>query len=440
LVALLPLYGDMRPSEMVTHPEWARMMLRGLDLLRDSPGINDTATQAFATLSGRESRSWPAPDYVRALHIERVSATGPARIRPEGGIGEASYAFGVARSGDYRLRLHLAAPAPAETEVTPAGSDAVLRSFSVPAAPVMGWVDAGELHLDPGAYETTVLLPEGAALEYVELQPPCVHPIEPPGGWKPTAIASNEDVAATVLQALDLESELPPAAPPLEFRGGDLRPEDGAEADVASAEGGFRAGRHGARVVLQVDIPETGLYALSVFGTGTGGQRWLADGCRSCLICPNLDPTARWRDVLTGIFPKGQHYFSATLGPDTVIERIRFEQKKNAPADYLATVERLGLQLGAAGPITRAKADEAREFLERRRAARERELCGDILRPGTLVADVTAAGGPTGSAPGGGGPGGGGGGGGGTPPVGPPVIPPLPPGSPVTVVASSDTH
>jgi hypothetical protein len=192
--------------------------------------------------------------------------------------------------------------------------------------------------------------------------------------------------------------------------------------------------------VLQVDIPETGLYALSVFGTGTGGQRWLADGCRSCLICPNLDPTARWRDVLTGIFPKGQHYFSATLGPDTVIERIRFEQKKNAPPDYLATVERLGLELGAAGPITRAKADEAREFLERRRAARERELCGDILRPGTLVAEVTAAGGPTGSAPGGGVPGGGGGGGGGTPPVGPPVIPPLPPGSPVTVVPASDTR
>ncbi len=443
LAALLPLYGDVRPNEVVSHPEWARMMLRGLDLLRDSPGLNDSAAQVFATLSGRESRSWPAPQYVRALRVERVAEPGGGRIRPQGGIGEASYAFGVARGGDYRLRLHLQAPAPAETEITPAGSDEVLRSFSVPAAPVMGWVDAGELHLDPGAYETTVLLPEGSALEYVELQPPCVHPIEPPGGWKPTGIASTEDVASTVLQALDLESELPPAAPPLEFQGGDLRPEEGKDADVASSEGSFRAGSHGSRVVLVVDIPVTGLYALSVFGTGSGGQRWLADGCRSSTVCPNVDPVARWRDVLSGVFPKGQHYFSATLGPDTVIERIKIEQKKNAPADYLGTVERLGLELGASGPITRDKADEARRFLERRQAARERELCGDILRPGTLVAEIATTGGPAGAGQGpGGGPGGGGGpqAGPANGPVGPPVIPPLPPASPVTVATPSDAR
>jgi uncharacterized membrane protein YgcG len=191
-----------------------------------------------------------------------------------------------------------------------------------------------------------------------------------------------------------------------------------------------------------VEIPESGLYVLSVFGTGGGGQRWLADGCRSCVVCPNTDPTARWRDVLTGVFPKGQHYFSATLGPNTVIERVRLEQRKDAPADYLATVARLGLELGPEGAVTRERAEEARRFLERRRAQRERELCGDILRPGTLVADLTSAGG--GEAGGGGGEGGsggggeggggggagGGGGGGGVPP---PIIPPLPPASPVIV-------
>ena len=60
VVALLPLYGDVRPSALVSHAEWARMILRGLDLLADAPGVNDTAAQAFATLSGRESRAWPA--------------------------------------------------------------------------------------------------------------------------------------------------------------------------------------------------------------------------------------------------------------------------------------------------------------------------------------------------------------------------------------------
>ncbi len=145
-----------------------------------------------------------------------------------------------------------------------------------------------------------------------------------------------------------------------------------------------------------VDIPDSGLYTLSVFGTAAGGQRWLADGCRTCLICPNVDEAARWRDVLSGVFPKGKHYFSATLGPDTSVERLKIEQKKDTPADYLATLERLGLALGAPGPVTREKADEARRFLEGRRAQRQRELCGDILRPGTLVAEITSASNTTG--------------------------------------------
>jgi hypothetical protein len=435
VVALLPLYGDIRPQAAVSHPEWARMMLRGLDLLRDQPGINDTATQAFATLSGRESRAWPAPQYVRAQRIEGLDAEGRKRIRPAGGIGEAVYAFGVARGGDYRLRLHLAGPGAAEAELTPAGSDEVLRSFSVPAVATMGWVDAGSLHLDPGAYEATVLLPEGSQLEFVELAPPCLHPIEPRGGWKPTAVASTEDVAVTVLQALDLESELPPAATPLEYRGSDLQLEDGSRAVEVSGEGGFRGGPNGSRVVLVVDIPETGLYSLSVFGTATGGQRWLADGCRTSQLCPSVDPVARWRDVLTGVFPKGRHYFSASLGPDTVVERLRFEQKKDTPADYLATAQRLALELGPEGPIARERAEEARRFLESRRSQRERDLCGDILRPGTLVAELTSAGGgEVGGGGVGGGEGGGGGGGGGGGQIPPPIIQPLPPATPTNVI------
>jgi len=443
VVALLPLYGDVRPQAAVTHPEWARMMLRGLDLLGDAPGLNDTAEQAFATLSGRKSRAWPAPDYVRAQRVERKDSLGARRIRPAGGIGEAVYAFGVARGGDYRLRLHVSAPAPAETEFTAAGSDQLLRSFSVPASATLGWVDAGSLHLDPGAYEATVLLPEGSELEFVELEPPCLSPIEPRGGWKPTALTSTEDVALTVLQALELESELPPQAPPLEYRGGDLRLDDASTDAGAAGDGSFRGGPRGARVVLVVEIPESGLYALSVFGVWPGGQRWLADGCRSSLICPNVDPTPRWRDVLTGVLPKGQHYFAISLGPGAVVQRVRVEQKKDTAADYLATVERLGLTLGAVGPITRERAEEARRFLERRRTQRERELCGDILRPGTLVADLAAsagsqAGGGGGGEGGGGGGGGGAGGGGGTGGGGggqvpPPVIPPLPPASPISL-------
>jgi hypothetical protein len=441
VVALLPLYGDMRPSAAVSHPEWARMVLRGLDLLADAPGVNDTAAQAFATLSGRDSRSWPADQYVRGQRVQAFEEDGVRRIRAAGGIGEAVYAMGIARQGDYRLRFRVSAPAPAEAEVTKAGSNDVIRSFTVPATPVPGWIDAGALHLDPGAYDATVLLPEGGVLESVELAPPCLHPIEPRGGWKAAAVATTEDVAVTVLQALDLESELPPAASPLELRGADLKLEDGSRALDASAgaETAFRSGPKGSRVVVVADIPEDGLYTLSIFGVPGGGQRWLADGCRKCVVCPSSDALPRWRVVLSGAFQKGPHLFSASLGPDTVVERIRLEPKKDTPADYVAAVGRLGLELGPAGPITREKAEEARRFLERRRAQQAMELCGDILRPGTLVAELATTGpgagggeggGGEGGGEGGGGQGGGGGegGGGGVPP---PIIPPLPPPSPI---------
>ena len=145
-------------------------------------------------------------------------------------------------------------------------------------------------------------------------------------------------------------------------------------------------------MVLLADIPETGLYTLSVFGVSGAGQRWMADGCRQCAVCPSSDPSPRWRVLLSGEFQKGPHLFSASLGPDTVVQRIRLEQKKDAPADYVATVDRLGLELGPAGPVTREKAEEARRFLERRRSEQARELCGDILRPGTLVAELATTG------------------------------------------------
>jgi hypothetical protein len=432
LAALLPLYGDPQPDAAVSHPEWARLVLRGLSLLSDEPGVNETAAQAFATLSGRDSRSFRADRYVRGTHVER---TEESSIRAVGGIGEAVYALGVARPGDYRLRLQVAGSGPAEAELKRAGDTEVLRSFPVPAMPEKGWIDAGVVHLDPGAYDASVLLPEGATLDYVEVAPPCLNPIEPVGGWKADAVTTTADVAVTVLRALDLESELPPSASAIELDGSALRAESGgppAPEGTTQLSGGER----GARAVLEVDLPEDGLYTMSVFGSNPGGQRWLADGCRKSLVCPAPDGAPGWRVVLSGRFQKGRHVFDGVVGPGTVVERIRIEPKKDSPADYVAAVARLGLELGPDGPVARERADEARRFLEQRRLELVQDLCGDILQPGTLVAEIESGSqaGAAGGGPGGGGPGGGGGG-----PVPPPVIPPLPPASPTlpTAFASS---
>jgi len=433
-LTLLPLWGDTTPGSAVTHPEWARMVLQGMNLLEGGgDSVTDTATIAFSILSGRDSRSWSADSYVRGREVRVVREDETRVVRPTGPVGEAVYSMAVARAGDYRLRLRLSGKEAAEAEVAHIGDAEAIRSFRVPTAPRLAWVDAGVVHLEAGAYDAAVLLPEGATLEHVELAPPCLHPIEPHGGWQPTAITTTEDVAVTVLQAIDMEHELPPAAPPLEYRGSDLLLEDGSRAVEASAaeEGSFRGGPRGAQVLLEADITEPGLYTLLVFGSASGGQRWTADACRTEALCPSPDPLARWRVVLSGELGEGRHLLTATLGPGSSIERIRLERKKDSPADYVATVARLGLDLGDESEVSRETAEEARRFIGRRRATRAAELCGDVLEPGTLVSELSSGTGPGSGTEGGGlGPGGGGGeGGDGGGPIPPPVIPPLPPAS-----------
>jgi hypothetical protein len=258
-----------------------------------------------------------------------------------------------------------------------------------------------------------------------------VNSIEPLPGWKPTAVASTEDVAVTALRALDLEPELPPAAPPIVLSGSDLRVEEPAAVAIPAAlspleERELKAGAGWLRAVAVVTIPEPGTYTLSVFGMLGAGQRWEADACRRSILCPSEGAGARWRPVLTGVFGGGRHSFSVTLGPGASVGSLRLERKKASAADYLATLRRLGFEPGPDGPITRDKAVEARSFIEHRRALREAATCGDIVRPGVLAANVALAEPPIAAgvpARGSAGPV--------QPPLAPPVVPPQQIASPV---------
>jgi hypothetical protein len=432
--ALLPLYGDPRTSPM-THSEWARMVLRALDLLESGSGLDDQASQVFATLSGKGSRAFRADRYTKGTGVETfMGQDGERHVRATAEVGQLSYPLAVARGGDYRMRLRLGGPAETEADVTPFGKETPVESFRILPASMPAWVDAGSTHLDPGAYNATVLMPRGSVLEFVEFAPPCLAPIEPRGGWRASAVASTEDVALTVLQAIDLESELPPAAVPLEWRGSDMRVEEPSVltaamvADGQGLEAGtLRASTRGMTAVLVANLPEAGFYTISVFGVTPGGASWVGDGCRKSVLCPVQDEIPRWRAILSGDFAAGPHSFTVRLGPGSTVGRLRLERKKDAAEHYVATVRRLGLELGPEGPITRARAIDARRFIQDRHSLAALQVCGDVILPGTLIA---------GAAPGG--PGGPGLGGiGVTPagqpsnPVGPPLVPPQEIASPV---------
>jgi len=444
--AALAVYGETRNSA-VTHAEWARMLLRGLGM-EAAVKQSASAGQAFAILSWKGSLSFRADRYVTADAV-RVDGEGEARqVVPTGEVGEVSYAVAVVRGGDYRFRVHLAGSPerPVSAELARAGETRPLQAFSVRPSAGMSWLDAGTTHLDPGAYRASVVLPRGAALGNVEVAPPCVQPIEPPGGWKAPSVLTTEDAAVTMVQALDRQSDLPPADTPIEVDGAQFQTEWSA-APVAARPGhltsAVEGGTAGLRAIVLVDLPDPGLYTISAFGLAGSGQSWTADGCMKSVLCPRRDPradVAEWRAVLTGDFAAGHHSFSVLLAPGAVIQRVRAERKKAAPADYVSTLRRLGFDVGASGPMPRARTAEAIRFLEKKAAPMREQLCGDIVVPESPGGRTTAALEPA-PVPGpaqpagnvGTGPGVGGGGGAGVPP---PTLPPQDVATPVQPLGS----
>ncbi|HET7291975.1 MAG TPA: hypothetical protein VFM88_06100 [Vicinamibacteria bacterium] len=433
--ALLPVFGDPRYGP-VTHAEWARLLLRGL-AMDDALASTGEASAAFAILSWKNSLSFPADRYQRADGVVVVTSEGGARrVAASEGIGEVAYPVAVPRGGDYRVRMRLSGdPArPAAIELLRSRDEAPIGSFRLTPTATTGWVEAGSVHLDAGVYTASVELPAGTSLEALEVAPPCVAAIEPPGGWRGTDVALTTDVAVTALKAIDREDELPPSDLPVEVSGEAFQVTRGAAAPAGGLERAWlRAGASGLEAVVFVDVPRDGLYTVSVFGQEGSGQSWLGDSCRKAVVCGSAGraaPEPRWRTLTTGQFLAGRHFFSVTLASGASVERLRLERKRAEPEDYLATLRRLGFDPGPDGAISRAKANEAVDFILGQRAALPKSECGD--EPKTLVAQLQGASGgqpeppvpitppgPPGPLPPG------------PPPVTPPVVPPQPPASPV---------
>jgi hypothetical protein len=433
--ALLPVFGDPRKAA-ITHAEWARLLLHGMGL-DEALATTDTASLAFAILSWKDSLAFPADRYQRADGVI-VTAEGRAhRVLAAEDTGEVAYPVAIPQGGDYRLRLRLAGDPsrPASVELLRSSAEAPSATFQLAPSVTTSWVEAGTVHLDSGVYTASVELPAGTSLEALEVAPPCVAAIEPPGGWRGTQLALDTDVAVTALQAIGREDELPPSDLPIEIPGSAFHVTQGAAALSAGLDRMWlRAGPAGLEAVAFVDVPRDGLYTASVFGVEGAGQSWRGDSCRKSVLCGdarNPSPEARWRALTTAAFDAGRHLFNVTLAEGASVERLRLERKRAEPEDYVATIRRLGFDPGSPGPVSRAKANEAVDFILARRTSLPPSDCGDA--PATRVAQLqgAAAGrpeppappitppGPPGPLPPG------------PPPIAPPVVPPQPPASPV---------
>ena len=428
--ALVPLFGDPRQTP-VTHPLWARMLLRALDM-SDAVRTSAQASQVFSTLSWRDSLSYPAERYLEAQGGIVRDEAGQRVITAGAAPAEVSYALAIVQPGDYQVRARVSGPSapPATAEILPFAGGAAVKAFTfVPGPQQPGWVLGGSVHLDPGSYKARFLIPPGCSLAQVEVAPPCLNPIEPPGGWQPTAVTTTHDLAVTALKALDAENELAPAAEPVEKTGADFQVEwpEGLAVQRASATAAgdlsvtrLSAGVDGLRAIVTIDVPLAGLYVVEGLLTPGAGQRWLVDGCRKAVVCPGS--ASGWRIVLAQVLAKGRHLLVVALADGATLDRVRVERKKDAASDYVAALRRAGFDAGPEGPVSRATALEAARFVREKRRDRLAG-CGDIVprapAPPALIAQQTAAAPPAAKPP--------------VPPPAPPIGPPvLPPQAPAT--------
>ena len=133
--ALVPLFGDPRTTP-VTHPLWARMLLRSMDMTQ-AVRTSTEASQVFGALAWRDSLTFPADEYLRADGAVVREQGGAPIVTPADGPAEIVFAVPVAQPGDYQLRARLTGtPAsPASVELAPLAGGAALETFTlVPAA------------------------------------------------------------------------------------------------------------------------------------------------------------------------------------------------------------------------------------------------------------------------------------------------------------------
>src|SRR5262245_28689299 len=150
--ALVPLFGDPR-STPVTHPIWARMLLRAMDM-NEAVKTSSQASQVFSALAFRDSVAYPADRYLRADGVTVEQQGGVRKVTAKDVAGEVVYPLAVVSGGDYRVRARIAGNAarPTTAEITRIGGGPAIKSFTLLSDSEAAWVPAGRLHLDPGAY------------------------------------------------------------------------------------------------------------------------------------------------------------------------------------------------------------------------------------------------------------------------------------------------
>ena len=209
---------------------------------------------------------------------------------------------------------------------------------------------------DPGSTATRVTLER-----YRQL---C---IEPRDGWNAGQPLHFGDKARTLVRALGFESRLPIEGPPQTIEGETFHALPGqasvSEAPLSTPTSGgawAKADRDGAELRWDVRIDDPSVVTLLARLHGSATQIWSIGDRSPRVIHPGPGAAGWvWTEIATLPLAGGVQTLRARLRQDSGVDVIRVLRRRDGDQDYLALLDAIGLQEGAANELVDTSAASA---------------------------------------------------------------------------------
>ena len=376
--AILLLFGPLRQLSSgapITQGEWARRMVAAI-------GVDSRAFPEYAQTS--DYIEFLSGDTVAPVRVESVAAASlppgavitpdpahPERrwLRTDTNGGAAVFKVQVPASGVYAIRALIGGDEQrwrvdrGEPRVTkPANDDSGEGKAGNPTRLL------GYFLLARGEHEVSVELPASGAIARFDLvRQPFPH-VKPPGGWRPDAPLTFGVKAVTMVQAMQLEGELPDIRRWEINREGEAFTEQGPvvvqtndrEPGKPSKDAWVHGASRGSWLDYQVKVRERCAYSLVARMTGRGSARWLVDDTVERHVTPPGDGSRfLWLPVSTLPLEKGLHRVRVWLAEGAGLDTFKLMCRGPEAQPSLLLLDDLGFEEGLPeDPVSTAVAQQ----------------------------------------------------------------------------------
>lgn len=196
--------------------------------------------------------------------------------------------------------------------------------------------DLGVVELAAGPLEIEVDLPAGGGLDYLQLEAPPYLPVSPLEGWQPDGPLYTSDLAVTAVRALGMEMLLPPSGEESLYQ---AEPGQKGVAETtlgylgAPSEGVWvRAGNHAVVFDFPFQVPEDGIYSLTL--RGAWGRAVTVRLDDHYLLSAGPSPSLRSWPLGTFPLQAGDHSLSINLPPFGGVDTLLLRRHLSSATDY----------------------------------------------------------------------------------------------------------